>query len=166
MPVIQGKPIGEALARKPQSYSPASGAADVAEPDRTKYLRIALRLVGVIFTVGIYMLIVVWPSGWSWHTDQSHHLPHYLQMILAVYATLGVFLLIASRNPLAHLSLIWFAVWSSIAHAGVMAAQALANADQRGHLWGDVPALLIVAAVLAVLTPRGTPATVLADGKN
>lgn len=126
----------------------------MADADRTKYLRIALLLVGATFIVGIYMLIIVWPSGWSWHTGQAHHLPHYLQMILGVYATLGVFLLLASRNPLANLSLIWFTVWSSVVHGGIMGAQALANPDQRGHLWGDVPALLLVAAVLAFLTPR------------
>jgi len=138
----------------------------VAEPDRTRYLRIALRLVGLTFIAGIYAFVIVWPSGWSWHTGHSHQLPHYLQMILGVYATLGVFLLIASRNPLAHLSLIWFTVWSSVVHAGIMAAQALANSDQRGHLWGDVPALLVVAAVLAVLTPRRTEATALTADKK
>ena len=81
-------------------------------------------------------------------------------MILGVYATLGAFLLIASRNPLAHLSLIWFTVWSSVVHAGIMTFQALANPDQIGHLWGDVPALLIIAAFLAFLTPRGMAAIV------
>ena len=166
MAVIQEKPIKEVLAREPQFHPLASGVTNVAEPDRIKYLRIALRLVGLTFIVGIYTLVIVWPSGWSWHTGQSHHLPHYLQMILGVYATLGVFLLIASRNPLAHLSLIWFTVWSTVVHAGIMAAQSLVNADQRGHLLGDVPALLVVAAVLAVLTPRGTAATALAAGKN
>ena len=93
----------------------------MAEAARTKYLRIALMAVGVIFIVGIYGLVIVWPSGWSWHQGPSHSLPHYLQMILGVYATLGVFLLVASRNPLAHLSLIWFTVWSSVVHAGIMA---------------------------------------------
>jgi hypothetical protein len=166
MTVIQEKPIKEVLAREPQSYSPASRVTNSAEPDATKYLRVALRLVGVTFIVGIYTFVIVWPSGWSWHAGPSHHLPHYLQMILGVYATLGVFLLIASRNPLAHLSLIWFTVWSTIVHAGIMAAQALANSDQRGHLWGDVPALLVVAAVLAVLTPRGTVATALTASKK
>jgi uncharacterized protein DUF6632 len=85
-------------------------------------------------------------------------MPHYLEMILGVYATLGVFLLAASRNPLANLSLIWFTVWSSVVHAGIMAMQSLANSENRGHLLGDVPALLIVAAVLAFLTPRGAAA--------
>ena len=124
------------------------------ESNRSKYLRVALVLVGLTFMFGIYIFVIFWPSGWSWHPGPSHHLPHYLQMILGVYATLGVFLLVASRNPLAHLSLIWFTVWSSVVHAGIMAAQALANPEQIGHLWGDVPALLVVAAVLAFLTPR------------
>ena len=126
----------------------------MAETDRTKYLRVALRAVGLIFIVGIYSLIVIWPSGWSWHSGPSRHLPHYLQMMLGVYATLGIFLLIASRDPLANLSLIWFTVWSTVVHAGIMAAQALANPEHIAHLWGDVPALLVVAAVLALLTPR------------
>ena len=80
-------------------------------------------------------------------------------MILGVYATLGVFLIIASRNPKAHLSLIWFAVWSSIVHAAIMAAQSFANPDNIGHLWGDVLALFVVAIALAVLTPRREMAT-------
>ena len=163
MTVIQEKPIKEVFAREPQSYPLASRVTNAAEPDATRYLRIALRLVGLIFIFGIYTFSIVWPSGWVWHTG---HTSHYLQMILGVYATLGVFLLIASRNPLANLSLIWFTVWSSVVHAGIMTAQALANSDQRGHLWGDVPALLVVAAALAFLTPRGTAATALTAGKK
>ncbi len=75
-------------------------------------------------------------------------------MILGVYATLGVFLLIAVREPLEHRSLIWFTVWSSVVHAGIMAVQSLKDPMERGHLLGDVSALLIVAIVLAALTPR------------
>jgi hypothetical protein len=123
----------------------------MAESDRVKYLRIALLVVGVIFIVGIYPLTILWPSGWSWNTGQSE----YLQMILGIYATLGVFLVIASRNPLAHRSLIWFTVWSSIVHGGIMAAQSIANTQYMGHLWGDVLALFVVAIVLALFTPRG-----------
>jgi|SRR5689334_12665129 uncharacterized protein DUF6632 len=126
----------------------------MSEVNKMKYLRIALFLVGLIFIGGIYTFITIWPSGWSWHTGPSHSMPHYLGMILGVYATLGVFLLVASRNPLAHLSLIRFTVWSSVVHAVIMAIQALADSEQRGHLVGDVPALLVVAAILAYLTPR------------
>jgi hypothetical protein len=124
---------------------------NMADTDPIKYLRIALLLMAVIFIVGIYPLTIIWPSGWSWHPGQSD----YLQMILGIYATLGVFLLVASRNPLAHLSIIWFTVWSSVVHGGIMAVQSLANSEQMGHLWGDVLALFVVAAVLAFLTPRG-----------
>jgi hypothetical protein len=126
----------------------------MAETDRIRYLRLALLVVGLIFIVGIYPLTIIWPSGWSWHTGQSD----YLQMILGIYATLGVFLLIASRDPLAHLSLIWFTVWSSVVHGGIMAVQSLANSEHMGHLLGDVTALFVVAAVLALLTPRGAAA--------
>jgi hypothetical protein len=126
----------------------------MAESDRVKYLRIALLVVGVIFIVGIYPLTILWPSGWSWNAGQSE----YLQMILGIYATLGVFLVIASRNPLAHRSLIWFTVWSSIVHGGIMAAQSLANSQYMGHLWGDVLALFVVAIVLALFTPRAATA--------
>jgi uncharacterized membrane protein YoaK (UPF0700 family) len=75
-------------------------------------------------------------------------------MILGIYATLGVFLIIASRDPMAHTSLIWFTVWSSFVHGAIMAAQSLSNARHMGHLWGDVLALVAVAAVLAALMPR------------
>ena len=122
----------------------------MTESDRIKYLRIALVAVGLVFLVGVYPLTIVWPSGWSWYVGQSM----YLQMILGIYATLGVFLIIASRDPLAHRSLIWFTVWSSVVHGGIMAAQSLVYPEHTAHLLGDVPALLIVAAVLAWLTPR------------
>jgi len=129
----------------------------MTEINRTKYLHVALQLVGVAFIVGIYPLTIVWPSGWSWHTG---HTPHYLQMILGIYATLGAFLLIASRKPLAHLSLIWFTIWSSVVHAAIMGAQSLANPEHIAHLWGDVLALFLIAAALTYLTPRGTAAEV------
>jgi ABC-type transport system involved in cytochrome c biogenesis permease subunit len=123
---------------------------------RLSYLRVALILVGLIFIFGVYpLMMALWPSGWRWSPNQAQ----YEQMILGVYATLGVFLLIASRNPLRHLSLIWFTVFSSIVHAGIMTVQALRMPSEHGHLFGDVPALFIVAALLAFLTPRGADAT-------
>jgi len=151
MSISQAKPIDKVFTSDSQ-VQPQGSQGTVAEPGHTKYLPVALLLVGVIFTFGIYPLTLVWPSGWAWHTGYTSH---YLQMILGVYATLGIFLMIASRRPLAHLSLIWFTVWSSVVHAGIMAAQALAHPEHLGHLWGDVPALFLVAAVLAFLTPRG-----------
>jgi len=88
------------------------------EADRVKYLRIALVVIGLTFTFGIWPLTIVWPSGWSWHQGGRSE---YLEMILGIYATLGVFLMIVSRDPMAHRSLIWFTVWSSIVHGAIMA---------------------------------------------
>ena len=114
-----------------------------------RYLRIALLVFGIIFLL-VYPLMLIWPSGWSWQPGQHE----YEQMIVGVYATLGVFLIRASRNPSAHRSLIWFTVWSSVVHGLIMAGQAIVDPVERGHLVGDVPALLLVAIVLALLTPR------------
>jgi len=119
---------------------------------RLGILRAVLIAVGLIFIVGVYPLMMAWwPSGWRWNPNQ----PEYEQMILGVYATLGVFLLIASRDPLKNRSLIWFTVWSSLVHGGIMAVQAFKMPAEHGHLLGDVPALIVVAVALAVLTPRG-----------
>jgi uncharacterized protein DUF6632 len=126
----------------------------MSDSSRVGYLRIVLIVVGLIFTLGIYPLMQVWPAGWRWTPNQ----PEYEQMILGVYATLGIFLLIASRNPMQHRSLIWFTVWSSVVHGLVMAMHSIQNPVERGHLVGDVPALLIVAVALALLTPRGSQA--------
>jgi hypothetical protein len=123
---------------------------NLSDANRLRYLRVVLVVVGLIFISGIYTLGLVWPSGWTW----GHGHSHYLMMILGVYATLGVFLLIASKNPAAHTSLIWFTVWSSVVHAIIMAGQAVTDGAERGHLIGDVPALLGVAIVLAALAPR------------
>ena len=75
-------------------------------------------------------------------------------MICGVYAVLGAYLIAAARNPSEHRSLISFTVWSSIVHAGIMAVQAVFDGHEVGHLVGDVPALLLVAAVLWYLSPQ------------
>jgi hypothetical protein len=121
--------------------------------DRERKLSRALLAFGFIFLL-VYPLMVIWPSGWAWEPRQHE----YEQMIIGIYATLGVFLLWASREPQAHLSLIWFTVWSSVVHGGIMAVQALVDPMEHGHLPGDVAGLFVVAAVLGYLTPRGVTA--------
>src|ERR1022692_5173584 len=134
-----------------------TAAGEVSKPEvmndtnRLRYLRVALVLVGIIFIVGIYLLMIIWPSGWTWHTGHSD----YPMMIVGIYATLGVFLIMAAREPLEHLSLIWFTVWSSLVHGAIMTVQSFEAPENHGHLVGDVPALLFVAILLGVLTPRG-----------
>jgi hypothetical protein len=116
---------------------------------RFSYLRVALVITGLA-CLALYPLMLIWPSGWAWHMGHSD----YPLMLVGIYATLGVFLILAARDPYANLSLIWFTVWSSVVHGGIMAVQSLAEPGQIGHLVGDVPALFIVAVALAVLTPR------------
>ena len=117
---------------------------------KEKYLKLALRVFGVIFLL-VYPISIVWPSGWVWHGGEG---VYYFQMIVGIYAVLGVFLIIAAKNPIEHRSLISFTVWSSVVHALIMAAQAIGDQNETGHLLGDVPALLLVAAVLGYLAPR------------
>jgi uncharacterized protein DUF6632 len=124
-----------------------------------RLLRVALVAFGIAFLL-IYPLMRVWPSGWAWQPSQHE----YEQMIVGIYATLGVFLLWASRAPEAHLSLIWFTVWSSVVHGGIMAVQAIVDPMEHGHLPGDVAALLLVAVVLGWLAPRGVVAHARSSG--
>ncbi|WP_114226770.1 MULTISPECIES: DUF6632 domain-containing protein [Sphingomonas] len=117
-----------------------------------RLLSAALLLFGVIFCL-VYPLAMFWPSGWAWHSGSPASNDYFL-MIVGVYATLGVFLIRAARDPAANASLIWFTVWSSVVHAVVMALEALRSPMQGGHLLGDVPALLLVALVLGGLMIR------------
>lgn len=125
-------------------------------PDmKENYLKLALRLFGVVFLL-VYPLSMFWPSGWVWHGGEG---VYYFQMIVGVYAVLGIFLILAAKNPKEHRSLISFTVWSSVVHGLIMAAQAIGDQNEHGHLVGDVPALFLVAAVLGYLSSqRASPA--------
>jgi len=119
----------------------------MTSPQPPRLLSGALTVVGLIFIFGIYPLTVLWPSGWSWQPDQ----PAYLQMIIGIYVVLGICLIRAAKDPAQHLSLIWFTVWSSVVHAGVMIWHSFTDPGMMPHLWGDDAALLVVALVLGVL---------------
>jgi hypothetical protein len=122
----------------------------MGENDGLKALRVALVVVSVIFVIGVYPLTILWPAGWIWHS--SGH-SDYLQMILDVYATLGIFLILAARNPLENLSLIWFTIWSSVVHGGIMAAQAWVYPEHRG----DASAIhSFITGVLRLVAPRAS----------
>ena len=121
------------------------------QEEKLKCLKVALIVFGIIFIAGIYLMMMwVWPSGWGWTPRQ----PEYEQMIMGVYATLGVFLIRAAKDPLANASLIWFTIWSSIVHGGIMLVQAIVDETERANLLGDVPALFLVAFVLWYLMPK------------
>jgi hypothetical protein len=75
-------------------------------------------------------------------------------MIIGIYATLGVYLFLAARNPTGHIGLISFVIWSSIVHGLIMAVQSIVDPMHVHHLYGDVLALFLVAAVLGYLAPE------------
>ena len=120
--------------------------------DNNKLLSAALVAFGAAFCL-IYPLAMFWPSGWAWH-EGSPASNDYFLMIVGVYATLGIFMIRAAKNPAANASLIWFVVWSSVVHAAVMAWESMRNPMMQGHLTGDVPILLVVAVVLGLLMNR------------
>jgi hypothetical protein len=119
------------------------------ESTREKYLKVQLVVIGVSFFL-IYPLGLVWPSGWVWHSGGAIY---YHQMLCGIYAVLGGYLIAAARNPSENRSLISFTIWSSVVHAGIMAAQAIYDEHERGHLFGDVSGLLLVAALLWFFSP-------------
>lgn len=120
------------------------------EPSHSyRLLQAALVVFGAVMIL-LYPLAVVWPAGWAWHHGAPYE-SNYFMMIVGVYVTLGLFLLNVARRPEANISLIWFTVVSSVVHAAIMAVQSFGDGHHMGHLWGDVPALLIAAVVLAVL---------------
>jgi hypothetical protein len=107
---------------------------------RERALKIVLVLVGLLFAALVYPLMMFVRQEPA------------LAMMLSVYVTLGIFLLLAARDPSANRSLIAFTAWSSFAHAALMAVQAFRNMISRGELVG-VAVLVVVGVALVVLAP-------------
>lgn len=111
---------------------------------RDRILRIALVLVGLFFAAAVYPMI-----GGLLHPDQSDTGD---TMMMGIYVTLGIFLLLAVRNPSAHRSLIAFAAWSSFVHALVMSLQGLEIASQRSGFLVGSAVLVVIGVALLVLS--------------
>ncbi len=111
---------------------------------RERTLKIVLVIVGLLFFAALYPLTIFFSQQPA------------LAMMLSLYATLGLFLILAARNPGAHRSLIAFTAWSSFAHAAVMGIQAHHHLIARGELIG-VAALVVIGVLLIVLTPGKQP---------
>jgi hypothetical protein len=112
---------------------------------RDRALKVVLVLLGLLFVAAVYPMV-----GGVLPPDQSDTGD---TMMASIYATLGVFLLLAVRNPSAQRSLIAFAAWSSLAHAVVMSLLAIPIATERmGFLIGSA-VLVIIGATLIALAP-------------
>jgi uncharacterized membrane protein HdeD (DUF308 family) len=112
---------------------------------RERALKSVLVLVGLAFSAGVFPL-----TESLWHQNQSMYT---FDMMLSLYVALGIFLLIAARNPAANRSLIAFTAWSCFAHAAVMTVTSFSKGGYRGDLWG-VPVLGIIGVALIVLAPE------------
>jgi hypothetical protein len=108
--------------------------------NRERALRAVVALVGLLFCALIYPLVIFVRQ------DPA------LSMMFSVYVTLGVFLLLAVRNPSANRSLIAFTAWSSLAHAGLMGWQAFRHIVSRDELVG-VAILVVIGIALIALAP-------------
>jgi hypothetical protein len=119
---------------------------------RERALKIVLLLVGLLFLAGAYPVTMD-----LWHGNPSDTGD---DMMLSLYFTLGVFLLVAVRNPAAHRSLIAFAAWSSFAHAVVMSGLALQpkQASERSGFLGGSAVLVVIGVALLALAPAKRPA--------
>jgi hypothetical protein len=111
---------------------------------RERALKIVLVLVGLLFSAAVYPLMMMVKQ------DPA------LAMMMSLYATLGVFLVLAARNPSEHRSLIAFTAWSSFAHAALMAVQAFLNLIPRRELVGVV-VFILIGVTLIVLAPAKQP---------
>ena len=107
---------------------------------RERALKAVLVVVGLLFVATAYPLVAL-------RLDEA------LQMMLSVYVTLGIFLLLAARNPSGYRSVIAFAAWSSVAHAAVMVVQAVYDVPERVHFLVGVVAMVIIGVALIALSP-------------
>ena len=113
--------------------------------NREGALKVVLVVVGLLFVATVYPLLMFL---WQPHPSEAA-----LTMMLSVYVTLGVFVLLAARNPSAHRSLIAFTAWSSFAHAAVMVVQSFHMASERVHLLIGVALLGVIGLALILLAP-------------
>jgi hypothetical protein len=108
--------------------------------NRELALKVVLGLVGLILLASGYVVVAFVRQEPA------------LAMMFSVYFTLGIFLLLAIRNPREHRSLIAFTAWSSFAHAGVMGFQAARGMIAHGELIG-VAILAVIGVALVALRP-------------
>lgn len=108
--------------------------------NRERALKVVLVLVGLLFIAGVVPLTMFF--------SREPAVP----MIMSIYVTLGIFLLLAVRNPAANRSLIAFAGWANLAHAAVMTAQEYRHVIERQELVGVV-VFAIVGLLLVALRP-------------
>jgi hypothetical protein len=116
--------------------------------NRGKALQILLVLLGLLFVAGVYPLITSIRNGWQQNKEDAE------PMAISLYVTMGIFLLVSARNPLANRGVIIFAAWLNIAHAAVMAVMAVHLPNEREGLLIAAAGFGAIGAALIVLAPK------------
>ena len=118
---------------------------------RERALQVVLVLVGLAYSLwGYFLFDALWHSRWlNGHNDV-------LPMFLSLNTVLGVFLLLAVKQPAKHRSLIAYGAWSSLAHAFTMtiqSAEAVAHGTHRKDSPWDIVMFVVIGVALLALLP-------------
>lgn len=138
---------------------------------RLRNAALVMKLIGWSLSVGIIALLFVYPPGFLWgvepewfphlgpgHPPSSYDGLHpYLYMIGALYVAYGILMVRGARDPQANAALFDFGILSSVLHGLVMIPQSFHYPNEHAHLWADIPALFVTAAVLWIWHPNRVP---------
>jgi len=122
---------------------------------RERTLQVVLVLLGLFYSFWGYLLLdALWHSSWlNGHNDV-------LPMFLSLNTVLGVFLLLAVKQPVKHRSLIAYGAWSSLAHGftmTIMSAEAVAHGMHRKDSPQDIVIMGVIGVALLALLPAKQP---------
>ena len=114
---------------------------------RERALKVVLIVVGLIFTAGLYPIFTTVRDGWQANKEDA------TPMMLSLYVALGIFLLLAARNPAANRSVIIYGGWANIAHASVMTVMAIHLPNERADMLVASAVFAFIGFVLIALAP-------------
>ena len=121
---------------------------------RERTLQVVLVLVGLVYSFwGYFLFDALWHSSWLGHSDV-------LPMFLSLNTVLGVFLLLAVKQPAKHRSVIAYGAWSSLAHAftmSIQSAEAAAHGLHRKDSPWDIVIVAVIGVALLALLPAKEP---------
>jgi hypothetical protein len=124
--------------------------------NRERTLQVVLVLVGLVYSFwGYFLFDALWHSSWLGHSDV-------LPMFLSLNTVLGVFLLLAVKQPAKHRSLIAYGAWSSLAHGFTMtiqSAEAAAHGLHRKDSPWDIVIVGVIGVALLALLPARQPSS-------
>lgn len=117
-----------------------------------------MRGVGWFTLLGLPLAMLAFPGGFLWgvHPESPYHPPlsPYLFMLVAMYVAWAALMIRGARDPLAHAEIVDYGILANLLHGSVMLVQSFVYPHEMQHLWGDVPGLFVLCAVLAYWHPR------------